>query len=89
MPKVTEEYLDTRRQTIIDAAYRCFARKGFHQATMRDIYSEAGLSAGAVYRTLKAKKRSSKQASFLITSAACRSLRTRSRNLTLPLRSIA
>ena len=56
MPKVTDEYLDTRRQQIIDAAYRCFARKGFHQATMRDIYAEAGLSAGAIYHYFKSKE---------------------------------
>jgi AcrR family transcriptional regulator len=56
MPKVTEEYLDTRKQQIIDAAYRCFSRKGLHQTTMRDIYAESGLSAGAVYRYFKSKE---------------------------------
>lgn len=56
MPKVNEEYLDQRRQQIIDAAFRCFARKGFHQTTMRDIYAEAGLSAGAIYHYFKSKE---------------------------------
>lgn len=56
MPKVTEEYLDIRRKQIIDAAYRCFARKGFHQATMRDIYAEAELSPGAIYRYFNSKE---------------------------------
>jgi AcrR family transcriptional regulator len=56
MPKVTEEYSGARRQQIIDAAYRCFARKGFHQSTMRDIYAEAGLSAGAVYHYFESKE---------------------------------
>jgi AcrR family transcriptional regulator len=56
MPKVTEAYLDTRRQQIIEAAYRCFARKGFHQTTMREILSEAGLSAGAIYHYFKSKE---------------------------------
>ena len=55
MPKVTEAYSAARRQQIIDAAYRCFARKGFHQATMRDIYAEANLSAGAVYHYFDSK----------------------------------
>lgn len=55
MPKVTEEHALARRQQIIDAAYRCFARKGFHQATMRDIYEEAGLSPGAVYHYFESK----------------------------------
>lgn len=27
----------------------CFAREGFHQTSMTDIYTESGLSAGAVY----------------------------------------
>lgn len=56
MPKVTEEYIDIRRQQIIDAAYRCFARKGFHQTTMREIYAEAGLSAGAIYHYFHSKE---------------------------------
>lgn len=56
MPKVKEAHLEARRQQIIDAAYRCFARKGFHQATMRDIYTEVGLSAGAVYHYFKSKE---------------------------------
>ncbi len=56
MPKVTEEYSDNRRQQIIAGAYRCFARKGFHQATMRDIYTETGLSAGAVYHYFASKE---------------------------------
>ncbi|MGE5602844.1 MAG: TetR/AcrR family transcriptional regulator [Nitrososphaerales archaeon] len=55
MPKVTAEYSTARRQQIIDAAYRCLARKGFHQTTMRDIYEEAGLSAGAVYHYFDSK----------------------------------
>lgn len=55
MPKVKEEYIDQRKQQIIDAAFRCFARKGFHQTTMRDIYAEAGLSAGAIYHYFGSK----------------------------------
>ena len=55
MPKVNEKHSEARRQQIIDAAYRCFALKGFHQATMRDIYQEAGLSPGAVYHYFDSK----------------------------------
>lgn len=55
MPKVTEEYSVARRQQIIDAAFRCFARKGFHQTTMREIYEEAALSPGAVYHYFEGK----------------------------------
>jgi AcrR family transcriptional regulator len=56
MPKVSEDYSDTRRQQIIDAAYRCFSRKGFHQTTMREIYAEAGLSPGAIYHYFASKQ---------------------------------
>ncbi len=55
MPKVSEQHTEARKQQIIDAAYRCFARKGFHQATMRDIYEEAELSPGAVYHYFNSK----------------------------------
>jgi AcrR family transcriptional regulator len=56
MPKVTQEHSDARRQQIIDAAYRCFAQKGFHKASIRDICAEAGLSAGAIYTYFKSKE---------------------------------
>jgi len=55
MPKVTEAHSAARRQEIIEAAYRCFARKGFHQSTMREIYSEANLSPGAIYHYFDSK----------------------------------
>lgn len=55
MPRVTEEYLEQRRQQILDAARRCFARQGFYQTSMQDVFAESGLSAGAVYRYFKSK----------------------------------
>ncbi|WP_067654685.1 TetR/AcrR family transcriptional regulator [Nocardia harenae] len=55
MPRVSEEHLERRRQQIVDAAQRCFARKGFHQSSMQDVFAESGLSAGAVYRYFKSK----------------------------------
>lgn len=55
MPRVSEEHLERRRQQILDAAQQCFARKGLHAATMQDVFAEAGLSAGAVYRYFKSK----------------------------------
>ncbi|HWO73799.1 MAG TPA: TetR/AcrR family transcriptional regulator [Dehalococcoidia bacterium] len=56
MPKVLPEYLELRRQQILDAAAACFSRRGFHQTTMQDICNEAGLSPGAVYRYFKSKE---------------------------------
>jgi TetR/AcrR family transcriptional regulator, transcriptional repressor of aconitase len=37
------------------AAQRCFARQGFHETSMQDVFRESGLSAGAVYRYFKGK----------------------------------
>jgi AcrR family transcriptional regulator len=56
MPKVLPEYLELRRQQILDAAATCFARKGFHPTTMQDICHEAELSPGAVYRYFPSKE---------------------------------
>ncbi|MCH8191827.1 MAG: helix-turn-helix transcriptional regulator [Chloroflexi bacterium] len=50
MPKITQAHLEARRQQILDAAFACFARQGFRQTTMQDIFREADLSAGAMHR---------------------------------------
>jgi TetR/AcrR family transcriptional regulator, transcriptional repressor of aconitase len=55
MPRVSDEHLERRRRQIMDAAQRCFARKGFHETTLQDVFRESGLSAGAVYRYFKSK----------------------------------
>ena len=55
MPKVSEEHAAARREQILSAAQRCFARKGFHATSMNDVFAEAGLSAGAVYSYFKSK----------------------------------
>jgi TetR/AcrR family transcriptional regulator, transcriptional repressor of aconitase len=56
VPRVTDSYLQARRRQIMDAAITCFARDGFHTATMQDIVAETGLSAGAIYRYFPAKE---------------------------------
>ena len=56
MPKVQPEYLEHRRQQILDAAATCFSRNGFHQTSMHDICGEAELSPGAVYRYFRSKE---------------------------------
>ncbi|MDX3071125.1 TetR/AcrR family transcriptional regulator [Streptomyces sp. MI02-7b] len=55
MPKVTQEYMEARREQILDAARRCFLRDGFHSTSMQDLFAESGLSAGAVYRHFASK----------------------------------
>jgi AcrR family transcriptional regulator len=56
MPRVSEEHLAARRRQILDAALVCFSRQGFHQTSMQEIFEEAGLSPGAVYRYFKSKE---------------------------------
>ncbi len=56
MPRVSQSYLQARRRQIMDAAITCFAREGFHHATMQDIVAETGLSAGAIYRYFRSKE---------------------------------
>jgi AcrR family transcriptional regulator len=55
MPKVTEQYRDSRRDQILSAARRCFLRDGFHATSMQDLFAEAGLSSGAVYSYFASK----------------------------------
>jgi TetR/AcrR family transcriptional regulator, transcriptional repressor of aconitase len=56
MPKVSQAYLDVRRGKILEAATRCFARDGFHRATMKDIVRESKLSPGAIYNYFRSKE---------------------------------
>jgi AcrR family transcriptional regulator len=55
MPKVSDEYRDRRRRTILDAAITCFERRGLHGTTTDDISAESGLSNGALYRYFDGK----------------------------------
>ncbi len=45
-----------RRTEILDAAERCFARAGFHRASMQDICGEAAMSPGNLYRYFASKE---------------------------------
>jgi AcrR family transcriptional regulator len=45
-----------RRSQILDAALVCFAKHGFHQASMHDISTEAGISVGLIYRYFENKE---------------------------------
>jgi AcrR family transcriptional regulator len=49
MPKLKPDTQRARREHILDAAERCFARAGFHATTMQDICREAEVSPGALY----------------------------------------
>lgn len=49
MPKLKPDTQRQRREAILDAAERCFARAGFHRTSMQRICKEAGISPGALY----------------------------------------
>src|SRR5580692_11606204 len=56
MPKVSQAYLDKRREEILDAAISCFSREGFHRATMAEIVKESELSPVAIYNYFESKE---------------------------------
>jgi AcrR family transcriptional regulator len=49
MPKLTQAARLARRQDLVDAAWRCIARKGYRDLTVDDVCAEAGVSKGAFY----------------------------------------
>ena len=56
MRQASAQLRSDRRSEILDAAQRCFARTGFHQTSMQQVCSEAGMSAGNVYRYFPSKE---------------------------------
>ena len=56
MRQANSQRQSDRRTEILDAAERCFARAGFHRASMQDICGEASMSAGNLYRYFPSKE---------------------------------
>ena len=56
MPKVSDDYLQARRNEIIDAAAAAIARRGIQGATLGVIRDEAGVSSGALYHYFRSKE---------------------------------
>ncbi|HLA24185.1 MAG TPA: TetR/AcrR family transcriptional regulator [bacterium] len=54
-PKITTAHEQGQRDRILEAATRCFAQRGFHQATIQDICDRAGLSKGGLYTYFRSK----------------------------------
>ncbi len=46
---------DVRRREILEAAMRCYSKKGYHATTMDDITRESGLTKGGIYWHFKSK----------------------------------
>lgn len=53
MPRVNDEYIEKKRNEIIDAAYRVCVRKPITSVEMKDVIAETGFSHGAIYRYYK------------------------------------
>jgi AcrR family transcriptional regulator len=49
VPKIGEQARAARREQIIAAGLACFARSGYHAATMADVAAQAGVSKGTPY----------------------------------------
>jgi AcrR family transcriptional regulator len=56
MPRVADETRRRRRKQLIDAAWRCLARKGYRDLTVDDVCVEAGASKGGFYGYFESKK---------------------------------
>jgi len=55
MPKISDTHRAMRRGQILEAAWRCFHRKGVQATTIEEIIGESGLSASAMYRYFAGK----------------------------------
>ena len=56
MPKLSEERQRERRRHVLESAWRCFSRDGFHATSMDDVIAETGWSSSAVYRYARSKE---------------------------------
>jgi AcrR family transcriptional regulator len=56
MPKVSEDHKERRREEILAAAQRCFARYGYEGATVARLEAESGLSRGAIFNYFENKE---------------------------------
>ncbi|MEK0312463.1 TetR/AcrR family transcriptional regulator [Cohnella sp. 56] len=48
--------MSTRKSQIIEAAMRCFSRKGFHATSIQEIVDELGMAKGSIYFYFKGKE---------------------------------
>ena len=56
MPKTSAAAKEARRTQILNAAVRCFARRGYYETTIEDLVVETGLSRGALYLYFPSKE---------------------------------
>lgn len=51
-----KKLVDLRRKEIVNASVDLFVKKGFHQTTVREIATKAGMSMGALYDYIRTKE---------------------------------
>jgi AcrR family transcriptional regulator len=56
LPKVSEEYKEKKRLSILENAMKCFGDKGYHSTTMDDIVAYSNMSKGLIYNYFKSKE---------------------------------
>ena len=56
MPRVPDDQLSARREEILGAARRAFARHGYEGATVKVLEAETGLSRGAIFHHFRDKE---------------------------------
>jgi TetR/AcrR family transcriptional regulator, repressor for uid operon len=56
MPKQSKSQRENRRNEILRCCVECFAKKGFHQTSMRDLCKELNVSLGSLYTYFKTKE---------------------------------
>jgi len=56
VPRLAEETRRRRRGQLLDAAWRCLARKSYRDLTVDDVCAEAALSKGSFYGYFESKK---------------------------------
>jgi AcrR family transcriptional regulator len=55
VPRLSEQVAAVRRRHVLESAWRCFSRDGFHATTMDNVIAATGWSSSAVYRYARSK----------------------------------
>jgi AcrR family transcriptional regulator len=56
MPRIADDTRRRRRRQLMDAAWRCLARKGYRDLTIDDVCAEASASKGSFYGYFESKR---------------------------------
>ena len=56
MPKVSEDYKERKRESLLESALKCFGEKGYQSTTMDDIVAYSNTSKGLIYNYFNSKE---------------------------------